>query len=182
MNKSERLVFSTSVEGLMKGMALEASVRAELRELGIDVDRPLLPAYPAELWHRALHLIAQRVHPTMSIAEAYRRMGERTVYGMEDTLLGRATLAMAKLVGPRRMLLRLPNSAKSGSNFARLEVQELSPTEFLLTSQPYMGYAEFMQGSVRAAIEICGAPKGTVEIVDHDRRTEQLVLRASWPA
>lgn len=181
MNKSERLVFSTSVEGLVKGLVLEPPVRAELRTLGIDVDRPLLPAYSAELWHRALHLVAQRVYPTLSIAEAYRKMGERTVYGMEDTLLGKATLAMAKLVGPRRMLLRLPNSAKSGSNFAQLEVRELAPNEFLLTSHPYMGYAEFMQGSVRAAIEICGAPKGTVEIVEHDRVTEKLVMRATWP-
>jgi uncharacterized protein (TIGR02265 family) len=180
---SERLVFTPSVEGLLvKGLSLGPEVRAELRALGIDLDRPLLPAYPAALWHEALHLVARRVYPTLGLPEAYLRMGACTVYGLGDTLLGKAMLAMVKLVGPRRMLLRLPNSVKSGSNFAQLDVRELAPNAFLLTSQPYMGYGEFMQGSVSAAIDIAGAAGATVEVVEYDRTAERLVLRASWQA
>ena len=181
MIKSERLVFSPSIEGLLlKGLEIPPGLRAELRALGIDLDRPLLPAYPAELWHRALHLVAQRLYPELGFAEAYRKMGERTVYGLEATLLGKAMIAMAKLVGPRRTLLRLPNSVKSGLNFAQLEAKELAPNTFVLTSQPYMGYGEFMQGSVSAAIDLTGGVEGAVEIVEYDRSTEKLVLRASW--
>ncbi len=181
MSHPERLVFAPSVEGLLvKGLELTPETLGELRALGIDLGRPLLPAYPAELWHRALHLVAERVYPTLSLPEAYRRMGERTVYGLDGTLLGKAMLAMARVIGPRRMLVRLPNSVKSGSNFAQLDAKELAPNAFLLTSQPYMGYGEFMQGSVSAAIDIAGAKQGSVEIVEYDRPAEKLVLRASW--
>ena len=90
--------------------------------------------------------------------------------------MGKAMLAMARVVGPRRMLLRMPNSVKSGSNFAQLDARELAPNEFLLTSQPYMGYGEFMQGSVSAAIDISGAKTARSRSSEYDRPAEKLVL------
>ena len=184
MKLSERLVFSPSVEGLVRGLGAalteNATLKAELRAMGLDLDKPLLPGYPAELWHRALELIARKLYPQLTVPQAYFKMGERTVYGLSDTIFGKATIALAKLVGPRKMLHRMPISVKSGSNFAELSVQELSPTEILLASQPYMGWGEYMQGSVLAAITLGGAVEPSVEIVEYNRSSEKLVLRSKW--
>ncbi|MDQ3263688.1 MAG: DUF2378 family protein [Myxococcota bacterium] len=182
MNPAERFVFAPTVEGLVRGVGaqLNGTTKSELRELGIDLDRPLKPGYPAVMWHRALEVIARDVCPGLEASEAHFRLGSRTVYGLDDTLVGKAMLAMIRLIGPRRTLLRLPTSAKIGTNFVGLTLTELAPNDFELVSRPFMGYAEVMQGSVHAVIEISGAPNPRVDIVDYDRTAEQMTLRAKW--
>jgi uncharacterized protein (TIGR02265 family) len=183
MTPSERLVFAPSVEGLLVrglGAQLSMEARRELQLLGIDLARPLKPAYPAELWHQGLAVVARHVYPGVAPEDAYFKMGERTVRGLEDHFVGKTMVALAKLVGPRKMLARLPSTVKTGSNFAHLTVTELGPNAYELTSQPYMGYGEFMQGSIYAAILIAGGKEPRVEIAEYDRAAEKLRLHVTW--
>lgn len=182
MELTERSVFAPTVEGLVRGVgsALTDATRAELRALGIDLDRPLKPGYPAVMWHRALEIIAREVYPGVSPSEAHFKMGLRTVHGLNDTLLGKAMLAMLRVIGPRRALQRLPVNAKIGTNFVVWSLTELSPNEVELVGAPFMGYAEVMQGAVFALIELAGGPNPRVDITEYDRGAERMVLRASW--
>jgi uncharacterized protein (TIGR02265 family) len=184
LNVSERAVFAPTVEGLVRGVGskLSGHARDQLRALGIDLDRPLKPGYPAVTWHRALELIAADVYPGVNASEAHFRMGARTVHGLDETLVGKAMLAMIRLIGPRRALLRLPTSAKIGTNFVNLTLTEHSPNDLELVSEPFMGYAEVMQGSVHALIDIAGAKEPRVDIVGYDRATERMTLRVRWSA
>lgn len=182
VDASERFVFAPTVEGLVRGVgpALTAATRGELRALGIDLDQPLKPGYPAVMWHRALELIASAVYPGVPAAEAHFQMGMRTVHGLDETLVGKAMLAMIRLVGPRRAIQRLPVNAKIGTNFVVWTLTELGPNDYELLGAPFMGYAEVMQGAVFALIELAGAKNPRVEVVTYDRRTERMALRASW--
>ena len=55
----ERLMFAHAVEALF-GRALRGQVterlKARLRQAGLDLDRPLLPAYPIAVWIAALEI------------------------------------------------------------------------------------------------------------------------------
>jgi uncharacterized protein (TIGR02265 family) len=73
---SERAVFAPTVEGLVRGLGSKLSepTRAELRKLGLDLDQPLKPGYPALMWHQALKLIAAEVYPGLTAEEAHFQM------------------------------------------------------------------------------------------------------------
>ena len=52
---NEPVVFTPSVESLfVHGLRLSFPAREELRALGLDLDRPLLPSYPLATWERAV--------------------------------------------------------------------------------------------------------------------------------
>jgi uncharacterized protein (TIGR02265 family) len=185
MSGSERLVFSQTVEALMVrgiGDRLTSEARARLRALGLDLDRSLLPAYPAAVWKEVLAETARSVFPELTVEEAMLEMGDSTVSGMEKTLVGRATIAMARLIGPVRMMKRLAISVKSGTNFAGLTVKELGPREFELESAPNPLSPEFMRGALLAALAIAGGKQPSVEVTAWDQLAERQVFRVSWDA
>jgi hypothetical protein len=60
-NPEERLVFTPAMEALFVralGRMVTPDLVSSLRELGIDLEKPLLPAYPFSQWVRALELSA----------------------------------------------------------------------------------------------------------------------------
>src|SRR5271168_4528786 len=105
MYGAERLVFSPSVEALLirgVGERMTPGLADQLRALGIDLGKPLLPAYRSDTWQQAVDLIAKELYPGEPMGEAQRRLGESTVVGWEHTLVGKAMFAITRLYGPRR--------------------------------------------------------------------------------
>jgi uncharacterized protein (TIGR02265 family) len=185
MDIPERLVFSTSVEALVVrgvGDRMTPALKAELRGLGFNLDKPLLPAYPSDDWQKAVDAIARSLHPELTMGEAQRKLGESTVYGFEQTVLGKAMVALSRIIGPRRALHRFPMMSRSSNNFSRMEARELAPSDFELVCDPYVGWPEYVQGCIRAVIDVCGGKDPRVDLVSHSPEIEQVVLRASWRA
>jgi uncharacterized protein (TIGR02265 family) len=179
----ERLVFSPSVEALLMrgvGHRMTPGLQEQLRELGIDLGKPLLPAYPTEVWERAVEVVARALHPDLSMAEAQWKLGESTVYGFEQTVLGKAMVALSKLIGPRRALLRFPTMSKSSNNYSSMSLRELAANDFEVVCEPFVGWSEYVQGCIRAVLDVTGAKDPRVELVSHAREAERIVLRASW--
>jgi hypothetical protein len=112
---AERLVYASVVEGLLRhGLQgqLTPRLKERLRQIGVDVDRPLLPAYPVPLWFYCLRAIVDEVYPGQPLEPAFRDLGTRMTEGYGRTVLGRALYMLARLQGPRRMVLRLPQYAE----------------------------------------------------------------------
>jgi uncharacterized protein (TIGR02265 family) len=63
---AERLIFSNSVESLLKATRGKVSSATEqrLRLLGFGYEKKLEPAYPAEAWAEAVRLISAELYPT----------------------------------------------------------------------------------------------------------------------
>lgn len=182
-NNQERYVFSPSVEALlMRGIAgrMTPNLEEGLRKLGIDIAKPLQPAYPLDKWLKAVDLVAATVHPELPMPEAQKKLGESTVYGFEQTMLGKAMVAFSKVIGPRRALLRFPSMSRSSNNYSGMEAKEISPNQFELVCFPYVGWPEYVQGCIHAVVDVTGAKEPKVEIVEHDVAKERLVLRATW--
>lgn len=162
------------------GHRMTPRLHAELRELGIDLGKPLLPAYPSETWERAVEWVARALYPELSMGEAQWKLGESTVYGFEQTVLGKAMVALSKLIGPRRALLRFPTMSRSSNNYSSMKLRELGPADFEVVCEPFMGWSEYVQGCIRAVLDVTGAKDPKVELVSHQREAERLVLRATW--
>lgn len=132
-SQEEQLVFGPTLEGLyLRGLSgkLSASLIQQLRALGLDLEKPLLPAYPRAVVNAAITLTAKTLYPSVSLDEAFYRVGQHVTLGLRATTLGSATLAIVRLVGPRRTLSRLARTFRSTNNSMNVTLRELSPSSF----------------------------------------------------
>jgi uncharacterized protein (TIGR02265 family) len=156
----ERVVFAAVVEGLVRhGLQGKVSprLRERLRQQGLELDRPLLPAYPVEMWSRCLRVMAEESFPDVALEEAFRRLATRHVEGYGHTLFGRAVYRVMRLLGPRRMVQRMPQTLRGTDNYTEAQVVEVGPTAFemRLNSVLYApGYAEAL---FEAMLRVAGA-------------------------
>lgn len=162
------------LSGKLDGDTLKA-----LRELGMDLEH-LQPGYSASLWLSAVQLVIQRALTDRPELDAYRYLGERSVLGLEVTMMGRAMAALAKLVGPRRMLLRLPHSIRSADNFSACTVEERGPGCFEVKIQPTMLPPEFWHGVLDAAVTIAGGKQIRVRTLESQPAQELARFEVKW--
>jgi uncharacterized protein (TIGR02265 family) len=80
---------------------------AKLKVAGLDLNRPVMPGYPADDFQRWVRLAAAHIDPHLPLEEAVKLLGRRSVPGLEDTLIGRALSSGLKLIGLRRVMERV---------------------------------------------------------------------------
>lgn len=181
---AEPLCFPQTLEALfIRGLAgrLNEDAKIALRAIGLNLDKPLLPAYPPSVLVEGTAVAARHCYPDRPLPEAYFLLGERAVLGMEETLVGRAQVAFARLVGPLRALRSVPRHIQGGSNYAAGTITEVSPTCVINEMVGYkLPYAEFQQGNLSAVVTICGGKAPQTEILRFDPKTEALSVRVSW--
>ncbi len=180
---SERLVFSHTVEGLFRrGLAgrLSPELNEQLRKAGLDLDRPLLPAYPLETWLRCVSLAAQVLYPNEPRELALRHVGERMVDGYLETTMGSAMFGLLRLLGPHRTLGRMQKNFRSANNYTEVRLTELGPREAdLWMNEPGM-LRYFMEGILLAGLRGAGTPDVRVELRHFDDTS--VTYRLSWGA
>lgn len=170
--RGPKLVFSSAYEGLFQralGNQIDASLRERLRqEARLDLDRPLEPAYTFEHWLYAIDVTVKALFPHLSEGEAWNRLGRDLVLGYQQTLVGRATLALAKVIGPRRALGQTVKSFRTGCNYLDTRLDEVSPTSFRLWVNEVGPHPEFTQGTLTAGLEVAGANAPVVKVLTHN--------------
>lgn len=168
MQPTEQIEFSQSVEGLfIKGLGkmLTPELRSSLRAFGLDLDRPLLPGYPAADFHRCVETVARGLYPGLDRDEALRRIGHRAVSGLEEGVVGRALAAGLRLIGPRRSLQRVERIFKNNNNYQEARLLDLSESEAHVQLSFVFGMPTYYQGLFEASVSAIGARDARVEIV-----------------
>ncbi len=179
----ERLVFQNTVEGLFaRGLAgrVTPTLKEQLRQVGLDLDRPLLPAYPVETWSRCVALTARVLHPGEPEPEALGRVGERMVDGYLETTMGRAMFGVLRLLGPQRTLGRMQKNLRSANNYTEVRLTEVSPREADLWMNEPGPLRYFMKGVLLAGLRGAGTPDVRVELRHFDDAS--VTYRVSWSA
>ncbi len=176
-----RVVFEHTVEGLflhaLRGRLSRAAER-RLREQGLDLSKKLLPAYPIEQWRRYLEIAVVDLYPFLPRPEGYRRLGHELVEGMGRTVLGRAMVGVARLLGPRRALRRIDHTFHSADNYVASRLTELSPTCCEVWINEVMEQPGYYQGILEACLQTAGARESRVEIVS--REGSGATFRVEW--
>lgn len=176
------LVFNHTVQGLYSRafpQGVPALLKEQLRGVGVDLDKTLLPAYPMETWSRCITLSAPVVFPNELPSVAWHKLGERMIDGYQETMIGRAMFASLRLLGPRRMLLRAKRSFRSGNNYTEVQFTDVSETEMdLWFNETHEVLRHFTAGLVMAGMRMGGAELPRVAILHTDARG--VTFRASW--
>lgn len=177
----KRVVFGSTIEGLyIRG--LDGRITPELRErlkneAHLDLTR-LQPAYSLATWTRALELTAASVHPGLPRSEAYERLGADLSRGFFETFLGRAVIAVIKLLGPRRTLLRTERNLRSGNNYTECSFIEHAPNRIETVINEGTELRHAMTGVVREALIYAGAKNLKVDLIRHDDQNSTWMI--SW--
>ena len=79
--------------------------------------------------------------------------------------MGKVMLRMAKMLGPRRTLLRTPQNYRGGNNFTDVNLIEKSPTEFEMWMNYAGNFATLVAGSLEGTLVVAGARNPKVEVV-----------------
>jgi uncharacterized protein (TIGR02265 family) len=166
-----RLVFEHTVEGLFRvalnGKLSPPATRA-LGQTGIELTRPLLPAYPVETWRRALEITVADVYAQLPPDEAWRRLGHEVIEGLVHTRLGRSLSNAAQLLGPLRFLRRLNTTLRSADNYVRAELKELAPTACEVWINEVMGQPAYYQGLLEASVALAGGCKAHIQLLSRE--------------
>jgi uncharacterized protein (TIGR02265 family) len=115
----EPVFFGPAFEGLyVSGLGAwrTPAVTAALGRLGVDLSRPLLPAYPPEVWFGALRVTAPLVFPDGDLEQSIEALGRTFLKGFQTTLLGKAAVQVGKLLGLQRALMRMGQNSRTTSN------------------------------------------------------------------
>lgn len=157
---TEQVLFSTAVESLyrqaLKGRLSEV-LKLRLRHAGLDLNRPLLPAYPRRVWVRALELTAEELYPGLPREEAMEQLGQAFIEGYARTLVGSAVMSMSRLLGPGRTLSRLARSLRTANNYSEARLTAHAANRYALWLNEPADTEGFMEGALRAGLRMAGA-------------------------
>lgn len=157
----QRLWFGPVVDGLFC-KALRSywtpSLLAGLREFGIDLEKPLLPAYPAEDFARAIKFTAKELY-ALPLDEGMYLVGQQAWRGFTDTMVGKAMVTLLRVIGPRRTLPRSGRNFRSGTNYIEVVVTERAPSCFTVQFNDVDDIPNFFRGLMDLSGDDLGAPR-----------------------
>lgn len=164
----EPFVFSSAFEAIyqraLKGR-LSADAIAKLRALGLDVERPALPAYPYAAWIQSLEVAARDVWPNLSQRDAYLELGKAMITSYQETLIGKALFAALRVFPARKVIARMTRNFRTANNYTEVVEREISPKEVELTFNMIEPTAGLTQGILAAGLPAAGLARWKVTLL-----------------
>jgi uncharacterized protein (TIGR02265 family) len=156
----QRLHFEQVVDGLwFRALKprISPSLRAALKEKGLDLDKPLEPAYPAEKMHEWVALTAAQLYPTMGKDDALKQLGVDFFRGYTSTFIGAAMKTMMRVLGVRRSLERMERNFRTGNNFMQTRFTPVGTGEVSLWFNDVNGLPAYYAGMLEEGGRATGA-------------------------
>lgn len=175
------VIFASAYEALRRvlGDRLDDEVRRRFKAHGVDVERPP-PAVPLSTWLASLEATMATLWPDLPPDRAAWELGAAVMRGYAGTLLGRALLQMAKVIGPKRSLERMARNLRSTNNYSETKLTEVGPHRFELWINLVV-HPEYFCGLLTVGLELIGVPAPSVRVKSYEKATG-LVLDVHWTA
>lgn len=174
-------MFDHVIDGMFRkslGSRLTPACKAELKAAGLDLSQPLRPAYPLDDYFTFLEIAGKHLYPDKTAPQALYALGAGFVDGYHETLMGRAILQLARIIGPSRAVKRSTQTWRQGNNFTDVKVVERTPTCFELHFNLVGRYAEHTQGALYGALAVNSDLEVSVEILR--REGQGAVYLVQW--
>lgn len=159
---------------------LTLSMREELAGLGLRLNRPLEPAYPAEMMAKCIELLGRQLFPDKSRDDALRIMGNKLFEGWSRTMLGAAATGWMRVVGPLSSLKRMGRNFRTGDNFTEVKFVERGKGDCEQHFNEVLGMPSYYAGILEAGARAIGAKNTRVDVID--QTPPGAVLRVQWDA
>lgn len=177
----DKVIFGQTFEGLYRAFQKELSPEdvVKLRGLGVDFQKPLLPAYPLSVWYEVLPYVSARMAPGLPQNEQVYRAACRFIQGFEQTVIGKAAFALLRILGPARALQRIERQFRNGNNYSQTSLTAVSGSEFVLRCNE-VRWPGWYQGIVTEGLKLAGAKAPQVDCTQHD--ADGATFRVTWRA
>jgi uncharacterized protein (TIGR02265 family) len=153
---------------------------ARYRALGLDLERPLLPAYDYAIWRQCLAAQREAVLPGVAPGEGAFQQGARYVAAyFERTLVGGPLLFLLRTIGPRRSFDRMARNFRSANNFSdvRFTVTDASSGE-LWVNDVFSDSPDYIRGMLIEGMRLAGTPDLKLETLSHEG--DAATFRVRW--
>ena len=143
------VIFRHTVEAMIQRVLLRRNLLTpalaqDLKALGLDVTRP--HDVPLAVWQSVLRHVSKLVAPGQPEDAALEELGREVLRGYADTLVGKGTLLVAKMLGPRRALLRIGETWATAGDAYRITITEKSPREIEALAEGVGDLAHYYKG------------------------------------
>jgi uncharacterized protein (TIGR02265 family) len=98
----------------------------------------------------------EALFPHLPRAEGLFRLGESMVEGAALTLMGKAMLSMAKLLGPEKTLLRSHAQYRAGTNFTEVKLSKVGERHYEFWMNSGAEIPQFGAGTLAATLKYTG--------------------------
>ncbi|QRN99283.1 DUF2378 family protein [Archangium violaceum] len=169
---------SSVFEGLfVRGLEPNSQLARALETEGYDPRCPEVD-YPLQVWKRCVALARDLVCGELGDADAYRLLGRKLTTGFAETLVGRVAAVALPMIGPARVVERLPRYlAMMGRQDLEVQMVSVGERARRVTILDIHNRPEFIAGALEVALERAHAqPLVTVE----DRSPQGFRLLIRW--
>ena len=175
----EKVVFEHTMESILRvlGSPPTPEQSAELALLGVDMSKPLLAAYPLEIYTAVIDYITRKRWPELSQEDAGHELGRAFMLAYRQTLMGKAVYALTKLLGPHRTLERITRNFRTANNFTETQLERVAPATYVLRFS-HVTRVGYLRGLLTEALEGAGARGLVVNLLSlvEDKAT----FRITW--
>lgn len=186
------VIYSPAIEGFVRAYRerLTPEVVREIAALGMNFDA-LAPAYPLEIFERAMRRTGEILYPELALSARFRRIGYEFVGGYVQTTLGRAVLIVARAFAPERMFQRMSRIFRGGSNYLGSETTLLGPGHVELRTWMLSDFVEgwrgrptlqldYRLGILEGAAEMIGIRDAVVTVLEKSAEDQSVRYRIRW--
>lgn len=181
MSADEPLDFAVTYQSLFHDALkreLTPRLKQRLKELGLDLDRKLLPGYPAALWPQVMRVVAEELYPGTELFRAAQQLGQRFIDAYFGTTMGGAIALVFRTLGPMRALGRVERSLRSTNNYQRTRLTPRGPKQAELWIAEVNGVTGWFVGMIEAVAKHLALVAPRVEVTEDDGRSA--TFRLSW--
>jgi len=169
---------SSVFEGLfIRGLAPHGGLARALASEGYDPRCPEVE-YPLGVWKRCVLQARHLICGELNDAEAHRLLGRKLCEGFTNTLVGRVAAVALPMIGPARVIERLPRYlAMMGRPDLQVRLELLGERERRLFVSDVHNRPEFIAGALEVALE-----RAHVQPIIHvdDRSPQGFRLLIRW--
>jgi uncharacterized protein (TIGR02265 family) len=176
----EKLIFDHTVESLLR--TLDRPIPPEqikgLDALGIDLSKPLQPAYPLEVYSALIGFIGRQRFPGLPDEQADFEVGRAFIEAYTtQSMMGKALKGLLRVVGPHRAIERMNRTFRSANNYTETRLQRVGPTSYELWFN-FVLRAGYFRGMVHGTLSLCGVKGLEVKTVASENR--EATFHVSW--
>lgn len=166
------------MEGLfVRGLHADGKLAEGLLSLGYDIRKPELN-YPVLTYQRCVNLARQELFHHLSDEAAYRLLGRKLVTGFLETLVGRVVAVAMPMIGPARVVDRLPRYlAMMGRGEMTVTMTPVSERARRVYLPDRYNRPEFLAGCLEVGLERANAQQPVVTVEERSPEGYRLFLR-----
>lgn len=178
---AEKVVFEHTIDSVIRLLdrPIPPAQVAGLDALGIDLSKPLLPAYPAATHAALLDFVVQQRFPNMPREQGQFEAGRAFIHHYTQTLIGRAIRGLLWTIGPHRNIERMSRTFRTANNFTETRLQRLGPASYELWFN-YVSRPHYYRGIVHETLAL-GAVKA-LEVRLAATQGDEVTFHVTWQA